>query len=136
MVGLKNGHICKNLTENSELQRSSWGTQKKKKKYSVLNKGALHKSSRMFAMTQCIADAADPFLPSSRGPKKVWAGVSELHAVVELGSSPFCFVLFFCLNLNLGVPGVCCCSFDVVCDVDVDMLITFYVLFLVPVHFV
>ena len=31
MVGLKNGHICTNLTQNGEPQRSSWGTQKKKK---------------------------------------------------------------------------------------------------------
>ena len=33
MVGLKNCHICKNLTQNSEPQRSSWGMQKKKKIY-------------------------------------------------------------------------------------------------------
>ena len=32
MVGLKNGHIRKNLTQNGETQRYSWGTQKKKKK--------------------------------------------------------------------------------------------------------
>ena len=32
MVGFKNGHIHKNLTENCDPQRSSWGTQKKKKK--------------------------------------------------------------------------------------------------------
>ena len=32
MVGLKNGHICKNLTQNGDPQRSSWGVQKKKKK--------------------------------------------------------------------------------------------------------
>ena len=31
MVGLKNGHIGKNLTQNGESQRCSWGTQKKKK---------------------------------------------------------------------------------------------------------
>ena len=30
MVGLKNGHIRKNLTQNGEPQRHSWGTQKKK----------------------------------------------------------------------------------------------------------
>ena len=29
---IKNGHICKNLTQNGELQRYSWGMQKKKKK--------------------------------------------------------------------------------------------------------
>ena len=28
---IKNGHICKNLTQNGEPQRYSWGTQKKKK---------------------------------------------------------------------------------------------------------
>ena len=28
-VGLKNGHICKNLTQNGEAQRYSWGMQKK-----------------------------------------------------------------------------------------------------------
>ena len=32
MVGLKNGHIRKNLTQNGKAQRYSWGTQKKKKK--------------------------------------------------------------------------------------------------------
>ena len=32
MVGLKNGHIRKNLTQSGEPQRYSWGTQKKKKK--------------------------------------------------------------------------------------------------------
>ena len=32
MVGLKNGHIGKNLISNGEPQRSSWGMQKKKKK--------------------------------------------------------------------------------------------------------
>ena len=32
MIGLQNGHICKYLTQNGEPQRSSWGTQKKKKK--------------------------------------------------------------------------------------------------------
>ena len=32
MVGLKNGHISKNLTQSGEPQRYSWGTQKKKKK--------------------------------------------------------------------------------------------------------
>ena len=32
MVGLKNGHIHKNLTPNGESQRSSWGMQSKKKK--------------------------------------------------------------------------------------------------------
>ena len=32
MVGFINGHICKNLTQNGEPQRYSWGTQKKKKK--------------------------------------------------------------------------------------------------------
>ena len=31
MVGLKNGHIRKNLTQSGEPQRYSWGTQKKKK---------------------------------------------------------------------------------------------------------
>ena len=31
MVGLKNGHIRKNLTQSGEHQRYSWGTQKKKK---------------------------------------------------------------------------------------------------------
>ena len=31
MVGLRNGHIRKNLTQNGEAQRYSWGTQKKKK---------------------------------------------------------------------------------------------------------
>ena len=31
MVGIKNGHICKNLTQNGEPQRCSWGRQKKKK---------------------------------------------------------------------------------------------------------
>ena len=31
MVGFKNGHIRKNLTQNGEPQRYSWGTQKKKK---------------------------------------------------------------------------------------------------------
>ena len=36
MVGLKNGHIRKNLTKNGEPQRYSWGTQKKKKKIMVL----------------------------------------------------------------------------------------------------
>ena len=29
VVGLRNGHICKNVTQNGEPQRSSWGTQKK-----------------------------------------------------------------------------------------------------------
>ena len=28
---IKSGHICKNLTQNGEPQRYSWGTQKKKK---------------------------------------------------------------------------------------------------------
>ena len=32
MIGLENGHRCKNLTQNGEPQRQSWGTQKKKKK--------------------------------------------------------------------------------------------------------
>ena len=32
MVGLENGHIHKNLTQNGKSQRSSWGAQKKKKK--------------------------------------------------------------------------------------------------------
>ena len=32
MVGLKNGHIRKNLTQSGEPQRYSWGTPKKKKK--------------------------------------------------------------------------------------------------------
>ena len=32
MVGLKNEHICKNLTQSGEPQRYSWGTQKRKKK--------------------------------------------------------------------------------------------------------
>ena len=31
MVELENGHICKNLTQNGEPQRYSWGMQKKKK---------------------------------------------------------------------------------------------------------
>ena len=31
MVGLENGLIRKNLTKSDEAQRSSWGTQKKKK---------------------------------------------------------------------------------------------------------
>ena len=30
MFGLKNGHICKNLTQDGEPQRFSWRTQKKK----------------------------------------------------------------------------------------------------------
>ena len=30
MVGLENSHIHKNLTKNGELQRYSWGMQKKK----------------------------------------------------------------------------------------------------------
>ena len=33
MAGLKNGHIRKNLTQNGEPRRSSWGTQKKKKNH-------------------------------------------------------------------------------------------------------
>ena len=36
MVGFKNGHTRKNLTQNGEPQRYSWDTQKKKKKKSVL----------------------------------------------------------------------------------------------------
>ena len=36
MVGLKNGHIRKRLTPNGELQRYSWGKQKKKKKKNSL----------------------------------------------------------------------------------------------------
>ena len=32
VAGFKNGHIGKNLTQNGEPQRSSWGMQKKKKK--------------------------------------------------------------------------------------------------------
>ena len=35
MVGLKNGYTCKNLTQNVEPQRYSWGTQKKEKKNRV-----------------------------------------------------------------------------------------------------
>ena len=31
MVGLRNGHIHRNLIKNGEPQRYSWGTQKKKK---------------------------------------------------------------------------------------------------------
>ena len=31
IVGLKNGHIRKNVTQNGEPQRSGWGMQKKKK---------------------------------------------------------------------------------------------------------
>ena len=31
MVGFRNGHIHKNLTQSGEPLRSSWGTQKKKK---------------------------------------------------------------------------------------------------------
>ena len=30
MVELNNGHICKNLTQNGEPQKYSWGMQKKK----------------------------------------------------------------------------------------------------------
>ena len=36
MVGLKNGYIRKNVTQNGELQRSSWGMQKKKKKIPLI----------------------------------------------------------------------------------------------------
>ena len=41
LVGLKNGHICKNLTQNDESQRHSWGTKKKKKK----KKKKMHKQN-------------------------------------------------------------------------------------------
>ena len=37
MVGLKNGHIHKNLTQNGERQRYSWGGQKKKRNIDVSN---------------------------------------------------------------------------------------------------
>ena len=37
MVGLKNGHIRKNLTQSGEPQRYSWGTHKKKKKKNPLS---------------------------------------------------------------------------------------------------
>ena len=37
MVGLKHGHMCKNLTQNGEPQRCSLGTQKRKKKKPVLD---------------------------------------------------------------------------------------------------
>ena len=38
MDGFKNGQIRKNLTQNGEPQRCSWGTQKTKKKKKKKNK--------------------------------------------------------------------------------------------------
>ena len=43
MDGLKNGHIHKNLTQNGEPQRYSWGTQKKKKK----NRDKVHTGAKV-----------------------------------------------------------------------------------------
>ena len=44
MVGLKNGHIRKNLTQNGEPQRYSWGTQKERKNKHT-DSGAINISS-------------------------------------------------------------------------------------------
>ena len=41
MVGCRNGHICKNLTQSGEPQRYSWGTQKQKKKKELTALGFL-----------------------------------------------------------------------------------------------
>ena len=38
MVGLKNGHIRENVTQNGEPQGYSWGTQKMKKKKEMKKK--------------------------------------------------------------------------------------------------
>ena len=40
MDGLKNGHILKNLTDNGEPQRYSWGTQKKQRNCGTQKKKA------------------------------------------------------------------------------------------------
>ena len=60
MVGLKNGHIRKNLTKNGEPQRSSWGTQKKMKKPQVCH------SPDALPPTEVIIDEETPGLPLSR----------------------------------------------------------------------
>ena len=44
MVGLKNGHIRKNLTQSGEPQRHSWGTHQKKKKKKKERRGKTNTS--------------------------------------------------------------------------------------------
>ena len=46
MVGLKNGHICKNLTQNGEPQRSSWGTRGRRRRW----RGHWYDSTRKIPM--------------------------------------------------------------------------------------
>ena len=57
MVGLKNGHIHKNLTKNGEPQRYSWWTQKTKKKSIIKHVGFLtshNGSSQMFWLSHSL----------------------------------------------------------------------------------
>ena len=48
MVGLKNGHIRKNLTQSGEPQRYSWGTKKKK----MLSASVISRSPQRFLATE------------------------------------------------------------------------------------
>ena len=48
---IENGHICKDLTQNGEPQRHSWGTKKKKKRNSVVK---LYEATQMFLMVNYV----------------------------------------------------------------------------------
>ena len=52
VVGLKNGYICKNLTQNGEPQRYSLGEQKNKKMHEALHKVATEETEKIKRTTK------------------------------------------------------------------------------------
>ena len=82
MVGLKNGHIGKNLTQNGEPQRYSWGTQKKKKKRTT--------ESRKAKVEMNVKE--EPRVEHLK-----------LHKTRGTGIEPCCFLLSHTSDLETGV---------------------------------
>ena len=92
MVGLKNGHMRKNLTTNGEPQRSSWETQKKKKKKKKKPSGFVYSRHGRWKVdaTRLHSIAA------------LVGGGEKGRGVVPLFSSPH---LVFAVELVMSTPG-------------------------------
>ena len=91
MVGLKNGHIRKNLTQSGEPQRYSWGMQKKQNKTNKLCKlmsliitAGIRKT---WMRNLHIISNSGNVLATLGGQTAILAGQTKVHQYINLCSS-------------------------------------------------
>ena len=96
MVRLKNGHVRKNLTQNGEPQRYSWGTQKKKRECN------LRRRDYLFEHDFCIWCCLDLdlfcqccFIVLSIVILHVWAKQRSLQRAVSISFVRYIYICFF-----------------------------------------